>query len=1108
MRCETSKRGSALLIVLGMLAFMVISAVAFSAYMRAARLPSSYLRRVVASRMLVKAALTEAIDEIDAAVGNFPHPGVWMDPSSVSSGRNRGQQTISGAATYLTRNTDHTDTDRNSNVWLGRVYIGNDSNLSKTKAQECMIPQYQTVPTLTLEALAYIPPPLVNEARYYSRHSNAGTWHTMGFDAGRYAFCAIDVSDYFDINALTAGYARNSSPSGRISLSYLFEPDDHGSAASQDANWDDFIGQCLNTKVPLISVADWNLAMSSPIGSMKSYFRNYVEGNGNNFYAGDAGSDSGIDQIARMAFVTDGWFPPDDGSTVAGNNNNQKRLDLSDPANQPFTQSDLESDNMSYYSVINYSSQKEPQDQLMQSIPGLGFCALFDYLDKNDTPLSLAIPTMERTPMICGISPGMAGGQFQVPPPQLNMEATWKGDPTPGGACHVVYKAKYEISGLPNAPIETLVAFPFRNKMPKENSYEIGGRLSMFLSDVNDPVKLRTENATDILHLNYQDKFTGLTGYELIDKAVMAVPLKGSCPQPSSFDNASGGEENAVKQVSLTPNGRFPQTVTFLDVTYEWDTVDTTPSDMPAPSTPVPQVAKPDLNQDGIQVTAATCDWAPLQANGTPSPDFVANLTQTLMDPSKAKDLKLNLAVWVWIKNSTTGKIVDLVPACVYDDADVNNLNTDNLSRKWGQDNLGLAYPLMRFDMSAGGAAMMTFKPADAGQDKVAAPTAAPMQVDPVTVYVGDPRFNHAPESWFADSGNLSPQSWLDKCGRQGSNDDHRDGDIFMQVSDQGYLQSIYELANLPRLSDFYQVGSTKTDRGWYVNPSSDRDAKFRTGAFSVGANSTMMWRTYNPFPGSYLGDGDDFENCGFSAAGNGFKVSPYTDSTNILMSALANTPSEWRTASPFNQDIGGEGDFWSSAGNKGGNGGGNQPAEASSFNSSYAWNQYSSKTKIHWNDLADFAGSFMDEIRKSPADDWRDIWSDLGWFRTFEGGEFPSQNLCGINLEDTTNPGRIWNTDKKFLYGFWRECFDVKQQLFLIFVRAEPMLMGGGAVGQTPPQLGGRAMALVWRDPVNRSTQTLSPGGSGAKGGNSSGYTTGGAAPHRTRILFYRQFD
>ena len=58
---QTMRKGSALLIVLGMLAFMVISAVAFSAFMRFSRMPSSYLRRTSSSRHLVKAALAEAI---------------------------------------------------------------------------------------------------------------------------------------------------------------------------------------------------------------------------------------------------------------------------------------------------------------------------------------------------------------------------------------------------------------------------------------------------------------------------------------------------------------------------------------------------------------------------------------------------------------------------------------------------------------------------------------------------------------------------------------------------------------------------------------------------------------------------------------------------------------------------------------------------------------------------------------------------------------------------------------------------------------------------------------------------------------------------------------
>ena len=53
--------------------------------------------------------------------------------------------------------------------------------------------------------------------------------------------------------------------------------------------------------------------------------------------------------------------------------------------------------------------------------------------------------------------------------------------------------------------------------------------------------------------------------------------------------------------------------------------------------------------------------------------------------------------------------------------------------------------------------------------------------------------------------------------------------------------------------------------------------------------------------------------------------------------------------------------------------------------------------------------------------------------------------------------------------------------------------MMGGEGINQSPPQLGVRAVALVWRDP----TKTLSSDGEG-----SAGY------PHRTRVLFYRQLD
>ena len=73
------RKGSALLIVLGMLSFMVVSAVSFSIYMRQSRLPSSYLRRNMAARYLVRAALSRALDELEGAAfgdmrGRSIHP--------------------------------------------------------------------------------------------------------------------------------------------------------------------------------------------------------------------------------------------------------------------------------------------------------------------------------------------------------------------------------------------------------------------------------------------------------------------------------------------------------------------------------------------------------------------------------------------------------------------------------------------------------------------------------------------------------------------------------------------------------------------------------------------------------------------------------------------------------------------------------------------------------------------------------------------------------------------------------------------------------------------------------------------------------------------------
>ena len=65
--------------------------------------------------------------------------------------------------------------------------------------------------------------------------------------------------------------------------------------------------------------------------------------------------------------------------------------------------------------------------------------------------------------------------------------------------------------------------------------------------------------------------------------------------------------------------------------------------------------------------------------------------------------------------------------------------------------------------------------------------------------------------------------------------------------------------------------------------------------------------------------------------------------------------------------------------------------------------------------------------------------------------------------------------------------------------MRAESTALGGTGEG-TPAQQGGRAVALVWRDP-------LPPTGEDVLEHDNNQYQPL-RHPHKMRILFYRQFD
>jgi hypothetical protein len=144
----------------------------------------------------------------------------------------------------------------------------------------------------------------------------------------------------------------------------------------------------------------------------------------------------------------------------------------------------------------------------------------------------------------------------------------------------------------------------------------------------------------------------------------------------------------------------------------------------------------------------------------------------------------------------------------------------------------------------------------------------------------------------------------------------------------------------------------------------------------------------------------------------------------------------------------------------------------------------------------------FKQELADDPNKSWEEIYDGWNWSGRVVGelkkedDPLWAQSSQGTVTQDFYDS--LYDIDRKFLYSFWRSCFANNQQLFLVFVRAESSALGSSGEGQTPGQLGGRAVALVWREPsapANQQEHTQRAWMVNRK-------------PHKTRILFYHQFD
>lgn len=1069
------KSGSALLIVLGFLSFMVVSAVAFAIYMRAERMPSSALRRAVATRHLVHAALAEAIARVDDAVRGDPFPGLCDTNTDFSA---------KGTYTYRDQRGQAMD------VWQGRVFMPPDPLGGTTTRETRFAPVTETVSVLTLEGLGYLPPGLVNDVRFLSRSSWAAQWQQLPFDAGRFAFCAVNVSDYFDVNRVWANRGRTSEAGGRLSLGYLFDPSFDPTAgngasagdvvnfAADAATFDRFVHttrqtgddkgndntQAVGSDTPYVSLLDYNLALGRNGGgsSLMPLFYNWIDRSSQASYYQEGSQQA--KSAARQPFVTE-----------SVSTNESWLVDLATAKGQPFYGRNLTpSQNVRVSDVVNYNSEffRQVFSSGSKLLSPLDYVTLYDYLDHDDIPLSLAAPCVERVPMVAALEQTVqfAPGPMPAKP----------GNSDPGGPNKPKWSETYfdvDRNWFQPGVLTTVVAFPFKHGKTRNNNlsggpFKVQALVRLFLApaglNARSPIaaQLRPQNEADWTKREDAFSFNGQSGVFMLSVRSQEVDLTlPNSVQDEADAFCTGGGGSGIVAIPVNFGDlNFPNVLHMLTVKKSQN-----------------------CNEQGIPVGQETKTYT---LNIRPFIDANGNLPNGAADISEAEfnavaGIEVVPYVCVWVRIVNGDGTVDLVPAYPDDDVLNGGAGGDPVLQTYG----GSSAPLMRF---VGDGVPFSLQTIAGGSFSGGTPTWKPK-----AMYTVDPRFNWAPESWYASAqSGVTFEKWLDatRSAVGMGTDATRDEDIFLFTSNQGVLQSLGEFAFLPRLCE----------NGAELISASSFDGAERTAANQV-ANFACMWRSY-PVDRNWYAQWAALR-VGRSTARECL-VNPYTDNRAVMMAALANTPVDYWAA--------GRGMAADCALRKDG---------AKMINDTDPWittaadalkYAFGSKSddpgdKLQCQNLVSIADQIMTEMRTgtlgliesnmgnsnwNPATAWEDIWDNLAWDIQQNGNSVT--RFLGVDLGNNV---ALHSVDRKFLYSYWRDCFANNQQLFLIFVRAESNALGGPGEG-TPAQQGGRAVALVWRNPAATDQE-------GRTYDARNQYDPSGERkPHQTRVLFYHQFD
>ena len=1109
--------------VLGFLSFMVVSAVAFAIYMRSERVPSSAFRRNVATRHLVKAALAQAMSRVDDAIRADPFPG---RPNTNS---------LNIADFY------HDGKNNAMDVWYGRVFMPPDPEGVTEQANEPgnigdsnrgfasrFAPITETVSTLTLEALGYVPPPLVNDVRFLSRSTWTAKWQNFAYDAGRFAFCAVNVSDYFDINRVNADI-RTTATGSRISVAHLLRNLGGNSKFSDvtQSDIDNFntlfgpeaTARPMEGTYPYVSMLDYNLALGTKGDSginniLRSCFCWWINGRTHDYFYFDGSTDSsdGVKSALRQPFVTDSWATSTSGSSWEVVTNKADVIaSLSTLKGQPFHDINMTGNGMTVSKVATATATDAFLKRMYEKglLGRIDIFTFYDYLDHDDVPLSLAMPSVECVPMVTAVElVGGALAKLKVNPPGSSgpvLSSTAPGPATRTTTTEYMLDPSSFIADA--AGVRLLVAFPFRHYR--------GRNIDDFKVQVAMKVFVAPSGSASVRPAN------GLSALRPQNKAEWGLPSKaftvdGNAPGDAlawslysdkvnvSIPNDASSQRDAIMQIDVRRwNGSSDANVPgnqkfFSTVVVEEGTVSPTGT------------FKPNSSKNYVQF-----NLRPFDANGQLLPAGQIEVAAGAQAPYATDKFQTYAMLWVRITDSSGNETYDLAPAIVADDelngrSDFSSQLVQAIIGKHG----GTAPGCLLFGANQNTA--YTYE--DLQKGNYTGLDGSDRNWQPKALAVVDPRYNYAPEDWFVWDQSVSAQGWLQKL----FDDDalgvanNRDADIFMFTSNQGYLQSLGEFAFLPMLSE------QRSPPNGYNAPILKDAPGASAGATHAAQPKAIMnwdcaWRTYPA-------DNDFFRDCAsigiWRSATNPQAVNPYTDNAEVLYAAFANTPCDyWVTGRSVaglpaavrgedkesDDNNGGLDVIFNKMGDRQTSG---DPIEKFSDSLKYAFCEKNAdpSSQIKSEKVREVAASIGHALRShmtqfESADLWKDAYDGLPWFDNLDPKDDSSfERFMGVDLE---NP--LYSVDRKFLYSYWRDCFANKQQLFLIFVRAESSALGGTGEG-TPSQQGGRAVALVWRDPHSNRTDG---GRDGKNDDRMREYQADGRRrPHRMRLLFYHQFD